>query len=421
MSVKMEPVPGLTETIGDPCAELVPFCSDLTKIPRVSERKIILLSTAAITNENIYTNGLFQNVFVFYRMFEAMGYVSIMLVQEKPKDLESIPSILRACRHICTGDLFKTAISNIAAMIEIGMSIDPLVRQFVKMLGGKLFKAYLGNILNIDVETPIFVPHHHFAHHVVGRNDKIVVSPHYGQHAEYASYLNHVVPSAVSAGAADEDNLVPLIAPYVWDPNILSRDGTVQLRWRPAQTPEEEVFVIMEPNISFQKAALVPLMILEKWYRDVGRAAGWKGRVVITNTDMLRANPHFMENILGEMELQKDGRVELLGRRDIVSVLREWPAAMFLLHNYNNEFNYMTLELMWSGFPVLHNSSSWLQFGYSYEAACIGDAAATVEVMRRGHADRQEAYRGHAHVLAWRHSPYNPTIQAAWEKVLSEP
>ena len=405
------PVPGRTETFGDPCAALRPWGGALADLPSLRDRKIILLSTATITEENIYMNGLFQNVFVFYRMFDAMGYAPIFIVNERPKALKDIPGPLRACRHIITEDLLRQPISNLAALLEIGMSLDPLVRQFVKMLGGRLFKVYLGNILNIDVETPIFMNHHHFAHHVVGRQDKILVSPHYGQHAEYATYLNQVVPP-------EGDALEGLIAPYVWDPNLLTRDGALALRWRLPRTPEEEVFVVMEPNISFQKASTVPLMALERWYRDTGRAAGWKGRVKVVNGDRMTLVPHAMENFLLQLDLWRDGRIDLLGRMDIVSVMREWPAASFVLHNYNNEFNYMTLELLWTGFPVVHNSPSWAAFGYSYEEADLAGAARQVEAVRRGHAGRLETYRGHAHVLAWRHSPYNPDVQAAWEKLL---
>ncbi len=406
-------VPGRTDTFGDPNAGLVPWMTPLSKMAGLVDRKIILLATATITEDNIYMNGLFQNVVVLYRMFEAMGYAPIFLINEKPKSLTKIPGPLRSCRMIITEDMLRRPMSNVVALLEIGMSLDPIVRQFVKMIGGKLLKLYLGNILNIDIETPIFVNQHHFAHHVVGRTDMILVSPHYGQHAEYATYLNHVIPK-------DPKALERLIAPYVWDPNIFTRDGTLQLRWQRPVSSEDEVFVIMEPNISFQKCSLVPLLILERWYRDTGKASGWKGRVKVVNGERLDHVPHFVENVKPYLEIVQDGHVDLLDRRDIVSALREWPTATFVLHNYNNEYNYMTLELMWSGFPVLHNSPSWGAYGYSYEEADLAGAASVLETIRRGHSDRLEAYRGHAHTLAWRHSPYNPTIQAAWETVLKE-
>jgi hypothetical protein len=400
-------VPGLTDTFGDPCADLKPWVS-MASLQSITDRKIVLLSTATITTDNLYSNGLFQNVFVLYRMFDAMGYAPIMLINEKPKDIKNIPDAMHKCRMIIVEDILKQPMANVVALLEIGMSMDPLVRQFVKMIGGRLLKVYLGNILNIDIETPIFMPSHHFAHHVVGKNDAILVSPHYGQHTEYASYLNHVVPSA---------DLTKTIAPYVWDPNILTREGTQSLNWRAPATPEEEIFVIMEPNISFQKSAFVPLLIMERWYREVGKPKGWKGMIHVVNGERLLMVSHFVHNIMPYLEIYRDAKVESTGRKDIVSTLREWPTATFVLHNYNNEFNYMTLELLWCGFPVLHNSPSWLEFGYGYRG--LKDGAGLVEETRR-HSARLETYRAHAAILAWRYSPYNPVIHEAWYKLIEK-
>jgi hypothetical protein len=402
---------GLTDTFGDPCANLKPWGGPLTSLKSISDRKLVLLSTATITVDNLYANGLFQNVFVFYRMFDAMGYAPILLIHEKPKDIKTIPDTMRKCRMMVTEDMLKQPMANVAALLEIGMSLDPLVRQFVKMIGGRLLKVYLGNILNIDIETPIFISQHHFAHHVVGKNDGILVSPHYGVHTEYASYLNHVPPPT---------DLVKTIAPYVWDPNILTRDGTQSLSWSEPTKSEEEVFVIMEPNISFQKASFVPLLIMERWYREVGKPKGWKGKIHVVNGDRLLMVPHFIHNVMPYLEIYRDAKVESTGRNDIVSTLKEWPTATFVLHNYNNEFNYMTLELLWCGFPVIHNSPSWVDFGYGYSGADLKTAASMVENARTKHGERLETYRGHATALAWRYSPYNPAIQEAWAALIEK-
>jgi hypothetical protein len=125
--------------------------------------------------------------------------------------------------------------------------------------------------------------------------------------------------------------------------------------------------------------------------------------------------PHFVHNVVPYLEIYKDARVESTGRRDIVSTLREWPTATFVLHNYNNEFNYMTLELLWCGFPVLHNSPSWAGFGYFYS-----DIAGAVDRLGQTatHASRKETYAAHAATIAWRYSPYNPVVQTAWKRLL---
>jgi hypothetical protein len=372
------------ESKGDPGVGIVPHI-DLKTKPLV-ERQVILLATATITEDNVFANGLFQNVFVLYRMFEAMGFAPILFVNSLPTSLNNIPEPLRACRMITVETVVRDPIHRLLCMIEIGMSFDASVRRMIKTLGGKRYKLYLGNILNIDIETPMFYPSNYFPHHVVDELDAIWTSPHYAQHAEYAAYINHVTPP---------ERIEDMIAPYVWDPTFIDRDQP--LRWKAG----EEVLIIMEPNISFQKTAFVPMLI--------AKAAG--RHAVVVNGDRLKQIPHFLENVLPGLD------VELLPRMDVRSVLKKWPSATFILHNVNNEFNYMTLELMWAGFPVIHNSPSWAAFGYSYSGA---DIAGAVERLKQTatHAERREAYSAHAATIAWRYSPYNPNVHAAWKRLI---
>lgn len=397
----------MTRNFGNPVFQ-TPTKTVLSKIPVLKDRKVVLLATATITNDNLFSNGLYQNVFVLYRMFDAMGYAPILVIHEKPATLEKIPPMLHNARMMTTEQVILQPIP-VIALIEIGMSIDPLLREFVKMLGGKLTKLYLGNILNIDIETPMFYPSMHFAHHIIERLDKIWVSPHYGQHAEYAACINHLVPPA---------NLSDMVAPYVWDKAILTRDGEEKIFWKPRSAPEDDVIIIMEPNISFQKTSLIPLMAVEQWYRSTGRT--WKGKLVIINGERMASTPHFSTSIQPVLDLFTDERVEIADRNDILSVLKKYPSAMFILHQINNEYNYMTLELLNSGFPAIHNSAAWSSFGYSYSGNNIHDAAAQIKAAYDHHAERIEIYKAHSQTLSWRHSPYNPDVHAAWEELLKK-
>jgi len=397
-------LPGMTRNFGNPTNTDVPFTC-LSAIQPVKDRKIILLATATITVDNVFSNGLFQNVYVIYKMFDAMGYAPILLINEKPKSLESIPKMLQNCRMMVTEDILKQPLP-VIALIELGMSIDPLVREFVKMLGGKLAKLYLGNILNIDIETPIFYPGMYFAHHVIEKVDRIWVSPHYGQHAEYASYINHVVPPS---------NLKDMIAPYIWDPTFITRGGELNLQWKARSKLEDDVIVIMEPNISFQKSAFIPLLAIEQWYR---KRPTWKGKIILINGTRFMETPHFTTNIQPNLTIIRDGLVEFTDRKDIVTAMTTWPSAMYIGHHFNNEYNYMTLEHFWCGFPVIHNSSAWKAFGYYYDGNNVVQAAEQIELAWKGHAEKLEAYRAHSQILTWKHSPYNPEVQKGWEALL---
>ena len=168
---------------------------------------------------------------------------------------------------------------------------------------------------------------------------------------------------------------------------------------------------MLEPNISFQKCALIPLMILEAWFR---RHRDWKGTVVVVNGERLMLIPFFRDVIWARLEIVKAGRVQMKGRLDILTILRDYPSAIPVCHQLNNEYNYMVLEYFWTGYPVLHNASDWEEFGYSYKGADIAAGVGLIEKIRESHKDTMAMYTSHARSLTWRHSPYNPEVQRAW-------
>ena len=85
----------------------------------LSCRKIVTLATATIHNDSLFVNGLFQNVFILYKMLDSMGYAPILLVNEKPSDINKVPSILRNVRMIIAEEILRNCIP-IHMNIEIG-------------------------------------------------------------------------------------------------------------------------------------------------------------------------------------------------------------------------------------------------------------------------------------------------------------
>jgi hypothetical protein len=392
----METFPGMTR-YGEQL-QVIPYTG--LSIPTLVQRKVILLATAVITEENLFSNGLFQNVYVFYRMFEAMGFLPLMIINKKPDDIHKIPVYMRDLRLITVEEIAKNPIP-VSVYIEVGMSIDSQMRKYLKMCGAKIAKLYLGNIINIDIETPIFYPTMHFAHHVIGELDEIWVSPHYTQHAEYARALNHIDIKKPNA-----------VVPYVWDSQILFGNGDRKFQW----SKGKETFLVLEPNISFQKCSLVPLMILEKWYRE---HKPWNGEIVVINGERLLLIP-FFKAIFDSLDIVKDGLVKMRGRTDILSLLTEFPSGIPICHQWNNEYNYMVLEYFATGYPVMHNASDWSSYGYYYPNSDLAAGAELIEKIRKSHAENLGVYKAHARALTWRHSPYNPDVQRNWGKILEQ-
>jgi hypothetical protein len=396
-------MPGYTELAPGPSDAIKPLLK-MTDLPATLNRRVILIATATINSANIFSNGLFQNIYLIYRMAEAVGWLPIFVVSERPKSMDEVPKVLHTCRIATIDEIVKQPIP-VGIYLEIGMSIDTQTRQYIKMLGARICKLYLGNILNIDIETPVFYYPMTFIHHSVGAHDEIWVSPHYQQHAQYAAALNHVVPGSTAQR----------IAPYIWDQSILMDEGRRQLSWRPTANGEKPVILIMEPNISFQKSALVPLMAAEAFCR---KHPDWDGEVLVVNGEKLLQSQFFLPSIYQHLQIAKTDKLKLVGRRDMKDLMGQHPNFTAVCHQVNNDYNYMTLELLHTGFPLIHNASSWSEYGYYYKENDIDGIVRMLEFVQASHLDRLEVYKSHGRALAWKHSLYNPDVQRGWKELL---
>jgi hypothetical protein len=401
---ELESLPGMTRRAPGPADSVIPAIK-LSTIQPLFQRNVLLLATASISDGNIFNNGLYQNCFLIYRLAESIGWMPIFVVNTKPKSLEGIPEILRSCRIAELEEIIKNPIP-VKVYLEIGMSISENLRRCMKLFGARTCKLYLGNILNIDIETPMFFPGMMFSHHVVGEQDEIWTSPHYGQNSEYSACLNKIEPVSKSMK----------IAPYVWDPCILTDDGRRYVQWSNRKPGEKPCIVIMEPNISFQKSAFIPLLIIEEYARA---NPDHDFDVIVINGDRLLSSGHFKNSIEPCLDIATKKRIQYLPRHDIITIMKNYPHASFICHHVNNEFNYMVLELLYAGFPVLHNCAAWNQFGYFYPENDTIAGEKQLKNVIEFHHERFEAYKAHGRTLIWRHSIYNPDVQKAWLELLN--
>lgn len=401
MAVNPLLLPGMTVYPPQHQDSVNPYKS-LTKDP-FAAKKTIALTGSKISSSTLFNNGLIQNVYVLYKMFESMGWNPIILTDSLPESLDTIPKFMHTLRMLTLESFVKTGLK-MDIMLEVGMSVDPAVKKIYKDTGARIYRLYLGNILNIDIETPFMYHGLFFPHHVQGLIDTAFVSPHYAQHSQYAS--------AVTQTTLKDD--MSNVVPYVWDAAVLTNRGERNFRWT-APAPGTEIFVIVEPNISFQKTSLVPLCMIEEWYR---KNPEWKGKVVVVNGHVLQHVPFFKSSVEGCFDIIKDGRVEFRQRMSIVEIMTEFPSAIPICYQWNNEYNYMILEYFHALYPVLHNVSNWSKYGYYYKNSSIKDGSNIIHTVIHTHKDSLEIYESHMQTLSWRHSPYNPDLHREWAERL---
>ena len=366
---------------------------------KVAPKKRLFLTTVRIPDEQIWANGLFQNIYILYKMFEAQGYEPYLLVDNLDNNKEA--KIHDGFRMLD----FKSYIATpfpVVAYLEFGMSCDPAIRKFFKAIGAKTTKTYLGNILNIDIETITFYKSTNFSHHVAGELDEIWVSPHYDFHAEYAGSVNGICGRT-------------RLAPYVWDPHFIQ--DLAGIYKHVSDQGAARKFVIMEPNISFQKCGLVPILAMEAYYR---RHPTLVDHVVVVNGAKLKDNPYFQHSILPNLTIFRDGKLQLMPRAHIVNFARVYNDAIILQHQVNNEYNYSFFEWNYMGFPVIHNIRRFKDYGYYYAENDFEAAANRIEEVVTMWRSQQETIRSQFHQLMWRFSIHNPENVSAWKTLIGD-
>jgi len=347
--------------------------------------KDIFLATGVITEAALFQNGLHQNSLLLYDLFERLGYRCHCLV-----DISC--EFIQPYRHLQPEDYLRQENAYTPAFyIEIGLSLDSAWRAYLQKKGCKTAKLYLGNVLNIDIETVCMTPGLFFHHHNTGHFDHIWTSPHYKANCAWLSAL-HGVPCSV--------------VPYIWSPKFLGslRGGSPY----PSLSPLRDI-VIAEPNISFQKTALVPLLLAEAYYRA---HPSWKGRVYIQNSERLLVTP-FWNRIVEGLSLFLEDRIVFSGRKSILELVQEHPGSVFVCHQLTNEYNYMILELLYLGIPVLHTSESWSGSGYYYS---VDEWQKAVQTLDEAIEEERVVLPSD---LLWTVNPENPVIQEGWAKLLA--
>jgi len=372
--------------------------------PKLSELKVtddklnVILTTIRIPDEHIWANGLFQNVYIIYRMLEVMGLKPWLMVDNNQNHKDA--TVHEKFRMMD----FKEYAANpfpVASYVEMGMSCDPGIRRFFRSMGAKVSKLYLGNILNIDIETITFMKGVNFSHHVAGELDEIWVSPHYDFHAEYAGSINALCGKT-------------RIAPYVWDPMFIENMGQVYDD-KGLSLESERLFVIMEPNISFQKNSIIPITITEAYYRRHPKRVA---QVIAINGERLKNNLYYQSSVLPNLSIYKDGKLQLTPRAHIVNLVKAFPSAIIVMHQVNNEYNYSFLEFITMGFPVVHNIKRFKDYGYYYDGNDFDGGADQIDRIIKHHVSNKVTYAAQVKQLTWNFSIHNPANLEGWNELL---
>ena len=296
---------------------------------------------------SIFTNGCFQQSYFTYKTLKNTGYDVILITGEDNYKSFEYPNV--EIRKITTDNglddlsmiLFVSAFADDKNLLKIFKSKNIKV---VNQIGGNYFILTQEKIIfDVHNKNNFFIANEYV--------DEVWLLPMYSFMAGYLEVLG--------------DRPVKVV-PYVWDTEIIDEyclEQKIDVRYNKNQDNSQITFIIMEPNMSIHKTCLVPLIISEGIYKK------YKNRINKVLCFCPPKNDNF-KNFVSNLEIMKDKKLDFYDRMIMPSVLhgmKDWNNQIILItHNILNNLNYLPLEFLYLGYPVIHNCEPYENVGYYY-------------------------------------------------------
>jgi hypothetical protein len=159
------------------------------------------------------------------------------------------------------------------------------------------------------------------------------------------------------------------------------------------------------------KSFHIPLLVAEAAYRQEPDQIR---RMMLFCSEHLKGRGHF-ESYVANQAIGKAGKVTAEARHGVVAMLgREVDAV--ITHQWQNSLNYLFWDVLWLGYPLIHNSGDVGFGGYRYESFNPLDGGDQLLEAIKGHNGPREADTE----AVWRHHIDNPDNQRGYHELLKK-
>ena len=125
---------------------------------------------------------------------------------------------------------------------------------------------------------------------------------------------------------------------------------------------------------------------------------------MITTLDLIKDNP-------------KEPKIQFTSRYPVCHYLAE-TTEIVLSHQWENPLNYSYLDVMFMGYPLIHNADMIQDAGYYYPDFNIEKAADKLEWVLKNHDDNREEYAAKNKVVLDRYTIKNEALVDTYDKLI---
>lgn len=350
----------------------------------------------------LFENGLRQNVLFMYQLFSAAPNCKrVYLLNHGDGRVPIVPEGLGLdpTAIVSTSDVME----ELDYVIGLGAAMDRETVMGLKQRGCKVicYKGGNGGVISIEgmvakpeprADAELYFDHDYY--------DAIWMTP---QHIHtYRGWCETIYRCPVYE------------VPQIWSPLMIeTSDEDIRARFGYRKSNDPWRVGVMDPNITVMKTSHLPMLVCEAAFRrqpDAFKA------MFITNAWQFREKPHF-QSLAVSLQASKAGVMTIEGRFVGPHFIANHCDAI-VTHHWENGLNYLYYEVLYGGYPLIHNSEFLKDYGYYYKDF---DAESGADALLRAYAehnDQLEDYKRRNAGLLHRLDPKTPETIAIHEQLL---
>nr|WP_061135467.1 DUF2827 domain-containing protein [Caballeronia fortuita] len=358
------------------------------------------ISVVTHQGQNIWQNGLGQNVIFLSEALQKLPFIeSVSLIDVG--DQNALPPQVDAASKGLRIMRIPEATDAVDVIFEMGGALDTQWLDLMRARGKKVVYYCCGQPYVGLIEAPVFDKPVH------------VMRPERYDEVWLMSKDRLSIPMMRTLHRCPTH-----LIPFIWHPQFIEkRIAEVEehgLRFGyerrsskaadPAIQPQGFRVGIFEPNISVVKTSSIPMLVCEESYRADRSSVS---AMHVLNAMHMKDHPTLVY-MANSLDLVKDSKATFHGRNDIAGFMSQYTDAV-VSHQWGNDQNYLYLDVLYGGYPLIHNSPWLKEAGYYYPSFDAQEGGRQLLRAFREHDENLDAYRANAKRVIDSVSPFNQT------------
>jgi hypothetical protein len=362
---------------------------------------------------DVFTNGIKQNALFFYDLLKIIGYDVVFIVNDNEYENAIKPNfwnITDKYSYIRVSDSLKTPFH---IVIQFGFQLITYHLDFLKASSVKTVYYVCGNSYLIESEICLY------------KKGSINISPQYSEFKYHHFSQLWLIPQMDNTCKYYLQTLhrsEAIIVPFIWSPTIIEtyeKELGTSIAYKPVE--QNKRIAIFEPNLSLMKWCFPALLVCENAHRQLKNKDLIK-RISVTNvltTSNETFNIDFLNKMVKSLDLFSSKKISIESRYNSLYFMSK-HSDIAVSHQMENNLNYLYLDLVWMGWPMVHNANLCKDVGYYYDGFNYEEGGKILKNVILNHDKNAEDYMKQNRAIIDRYLPTNTVLQEQYKKLIDD-